>query len=90
MQTAGQVKHDLLTALKVVTGVFVVAFCIPLISSIATVYNSFVQGGFLGTPMGSFVQIFLICLDLAFLAIVAGVAVVIVRHYSASPDSEWS
>jgi len=90
MQTAGHIRGDVLTALKVLTGVFVVAFCIPLVSSIMVVYNSWVMGGFFETPMSSFVFIFLIFLDVAFLAIVVSVALVIIRRYGASPDEELS
>jgi len=88
MQSAGHVRTNLLTVLKVVTVVFIVVFCVPLVSTILSVYDTWVSGSFFGAPMVSFAYVFLVFLDIAFLAIIAGAAFMIIRRYGVSPDEE--
>jgi len=81
MLTAGYVRNTLLAALAAVLIVFAAAFCIPLVNLLLTIYSSVVGGIFLGSPMLSFASLYLLFIEMVFLAVIISLTWIIIENY---------
>jgi antibiotic biosynthesis monooxygenase (ABM) superfamily enzyme len=90
MQSASQVRRDILAALAGVLIVFSVAFCIPLANLVLTIYRDMSVGLFLSSPTLSFLPFFLLVLEVTFLAVVIYVTYWIIGNYRSNQYSEES
>lgn len=90
MQSAGQVRRNLLAALVGVLIVFTAAFCVPLANLILTINNEFSSGVFLASPTLSFFPVFLLVLEGAFLVIVISLIYSIVSNFRSNRTDDFS
>jgi uncharacterized membrane protein SpoIIM required for sporulation len=88
MQSASQVRRDIVAALVGVLIVFSVAFCIPLANLALSIYRDMSMGLFLSSPTLSFIPFFLLVLEVIFLAAIISVTYGIVSKYRSNRYSE--
>jgi hypothetical protein len=90
MQSASQVRRDIVAALVGVLIVFSVAFCIPLANLVLTIYRDMSVGLFLSSPTISFFPFFLLALEVIFLAVVISLTYGIINNYRSNRYGEDS